>query len=176
MPDKALKTPSELPILPVRETVLFPGAVLPLTVGRESSLALLNSLHGDDKLIGVAAQLDPRVEEPGASDLHSVGTVAKIHKMVRMPNNTVVVFLEGLQRIRFPEIVGFRPFLRARIEVQEDVVGAPDAELVALVRQAQELFKDVVARSPQLSDDLQNAVMNMDEPGRLTDFIAGTLP
>src|SRR5712692_6712250 len=176
MPDKTLKTPSELPILPVRETVLFTGAVLPLTVGRESSLALLNSLHGDDKLIGVAAQLDPRVEEPGASDLHSVGTVAKIHKMVRMPNNTVVVFLEGLQRIRFPEIVGFRPFLRARIEVQEDVVGAPDAELVALVRQAQELFKDVVARSPQLSDDLQNAVMNMDEPGRLTDFIAGTLP
>src|SRR5271154_4819945 len=105
MAEKKFTVPEFLAILPVRETVLFPGAVLPLTVGRESSLALLNSLHGDDKLIGVAAQLDPRVEEPGGSDLHAVGTVAKIHKMVRMPNNTVVVFLEGLQRIRMPEIV-----------------------------------------------------------------------
>jgi ATP-dependent Lon protease len=176
MPDKSAKIPSELPILPVRDTVLFPGAVLPLTVGRESSLSLLNSLHGDDKLIGVVAQLDPRVEEPSGTDLHSVGTAAKIHKMVRMPNNTVVVFLEGLQRIRMPEIIGFRPYLRARVEVQEDVTGPHDAELVALVRQSQELFKDVVARSPQLSDDLQNAVMSVEEPGRLTDFIAGTLP
>jgi len=176
MADKSTKIPSELPILPVRDTVLFPGAVLPLTVGRESSLSLLDSLHGEDKIIGVVAQLDPRVEEPSGTDLHSVGTAAKIHKMVRMPNNTVVVFLEGLQRIRVPEIVGFRPFLRARVETQDDMVGQADPELTALVRQAQELFRDVVGRSPQLSDDLQAVVMNMDEPSRLTDFIAGTLP
>src|SRR5712692_7054047 len=176
MADKSTKIPSELPILPVRDTVLFPGAVLPLTVGRESSLSLLDSLHGEDKIIGVVAQLDPRVEEPSGTDLHSVGTAAKIHKMVRMPNNTVVVFLEGLQRIRVPEIIGFRPFLRARVETQDDMVGQADPELTALVRQAQELFRDVVGRSPQLSDDLQAVVMNMDEPSRLTDFIAGTLP
>jgi ATP-dependent Lon protease len=176
MADKPTKIPSELPILPVRDTVLFPGAVLPLTVGRESSLSLLDSLHGEEKIIGVVAQLDPRVEEPSGTDLHSVGTAAKIHKMVRMPNNTVVVFLEGLQRIRIPEIVGFRPFLRARIETQDDMVGQADPELTALLRQAQELFRDVVGRSPQLSDDLQAVVMNMDEPSRLTDFIAGTLP
>ncbi len=176
MADKSTKIPSELPILPVRDTVLFPGAVLLLTVGRESSLSLLDSLHGEDKIIGVVAQLDPRVEEPSGTDLHSVGTAAKIHKMVRMPNNTVVVFLEGLQRIRVPEIVGFRPFLRARVETQDDMVGQADPELTALVRQAQELFRDVVGRSPQLSDDLQAVVMNMDEPSRLTDFIAGTLP
>src|SRR5271156_5145218 len=147
MADKSFKIPQELPILPVRETVLFPGAVMPLTVGRESSLALLESLHGDEKVIGVVAQLDPRVEEPSGTDLHSVGTAAKIHKMVRMPNNTVVVFLEGLQRIHVAEILGFRPFLRARIEVQEDLVGTADPELTALVRQAQELFRDVVGRS-----------------------------
>src|SRR4030088_291009 len=100
MADKKHFVPEPLAILPVRDTVLFPGAVLPLTVGRESSLSLLNSLHGDDKLIGGVAQLDPRIEEPSGTDLHAVGTAAKIHKMVRMPNNTVVVFLEGLQRIK----------------------------------------------------------------------------
>jgi ATP-dependent Lon protease len=176
MADKLSKVPPELAILPVRDEVLFPGAVRPLTVGRESSLALLNSLHGEEKIIGVVAQLDPRVEDPSASDLHAVGTAAKIHKMVRMPNNTVVVFLEGLQRIRMPEIITFRPFLRSRIAIEEDVVGPMDSELTALLRQAQELFREVVGRSPQLSDDLQNVVTGMDDPSRLSDFIAGTLP
>jgi ATP-dependent Lon protease len=168
--------PGELAILPVRDMVLFPGAVLPITVGRESSLSLLNSLRGEQKLLGVVAQHDPRVEEPGASDLHTVGTVARIHKMVRMPNGNVVVFLEGVERFRLLELVGFQPFLRARIRVSPDVVGPQDAELVALKRNAQDLFRDVVSKSPQLSDDLQTSVYNIDDPGRLTDFIAGTLP
>ena len=114
MSEKSIPIPKELPILPVRDMVLFPGGVLPLTVGRESSLALLNSLHGDEKLLGIVAQLDPRVEEPAAVDLHRVGTAAKIHKTVKMPNGNVVVFLEGLQRIRVVELVSFRPFLSAR--------------------------------------------------------------
>ncbi len=92
--------PPELPILPVRDTVLFPGAVMPLPVGRESSLALLNSLEGTEKILGVVAQLDPRIEAPTGTDLHSVGTLAKVHKMVRMPNGNVVAFLEGIERIR----------------------------------------------------------------------------
>src|SRR6202790_1053831 len=82
--------PHELPILPVRDTVLFPGAILPLPVGRESSLALLDSLQGPDKLLGVVAQLDPRVEDPAGTDLHGVGTLTKVHKMVRMPNGNIV--------------------------------------------------------------------------------------
>jgi len=176
MADKSVRIPPELPILPVRETVLFPGAVMPLTVGRESSLALLDSLHGDEKIIGVVAQLDPRIEEPTGTDLHAVGTAAKIHKMVRMPNNTVVVFLEGLQRVRVAEMVSFRPFLRGRVNIEQDVTGPADSELTALGRQAQELFREVVARSPQLSDDLQNQVMGQDDPGRLSDFIAHTIP
>ena len=110
--------PQELPILPVRDTVLFPGAVMPLPVGRESSLALLNSLDGTEKLLGVVAQLDPRVENPVGSDLHSVGTLAKVHKMVRMPNGNVVAFLEGLDRIRVAEVIGLQPFIRARVEAR----------------------------------------------------------
>ena len=168
--------PQELPILPVRDTVLFPGAVMPLPVGRESSLALLNSLDGAEKLLGVVAQLDPRVENPVGSDLHSVGTLAKVHKMVRMPNGNVVAFLEGLDRIRVSEVVGLQPFIRARIEAQPDLEDQTDAELTALQRNVQELFREVVARSPQLSDDLQTEVMNIDSPGRLADFVASTLP
>jgi ATP-dependent Lon protease len=168
--------PQELPILPVRDTVLFPGAVMPLPIGRESSLALLESLQGQEKLLGVVAQLDPRVEAPSGTDIHTVGAVAKVHKMVRMPNGNVVAFLEGLDRIRVIEVVGLKPFLRARVELQPDLEDEPDAELTALERNIQEIFREVVARSPQLSDDLQTAVTHIDHPGRLADFIAANLP
>ena len=149
---------------------------MPLPVGRESSLALLNSLEGPEKLLGVVAQLDPRIEVPIGSDLHSVGTLARVHKMVRMPNGNIVAFLEGLQRIRVVEVLALKPFLRARIEEQPDLESQPDAELTALERNVQELFRDVVTRSPQLSDDLQSEVMNQDSPARLADFVAFTLP
>ncbi len=176
MAEKKFVVPETLPILPVRDTVLFPGAVLPLTVGRESSLALVNSLQGEEKFVGVVAQLDPRVEDPAAADLHQVGTLAKVHKTVKMPNGNVVIFLEGLQRIQVVELIGLRPFLRARVEAQPDIAGEADNELEALHRNAQELFRDVVSHSPQLSDDLQSVAMNIEDPGRLADFIAGTLP
>jgi ATP-dependent Lon protease len=176
MPEKKFSMPEVMPVLPVRDTVLFPGAVLPLTVGRESSLALVNALEGDEKLLGVVAQLDPRVEDPSAADLHKVGTLAKVHKTVKMPNGNVVIFLEGLQRIQITELITLRPYLRARVQAQPDTNAEMDAELEALQRNAQDLFRDVVSHSPQLSDDLQSVAMNIDDPGRLSDFIAGTLP
>src|SRR5690349_8460420 len=176
MAEKIPRIPEPLSILPVRDTVLFPGAVLPLTVGRESSLSLVNSLHGEEKLLGVVAQLDPRIEDPAAADLHKVGTLAKVHKTVKMPNGNVVIFLEGLQRIQVLELIGLRPFLQARVQPEPDIIGESDTEMEALQRNAQDLFRDVVSHSPQLSDDLQTAAMNIDSAGRLTDFIAGTLP
>jgi ATP-dependent Lon protease len=176
MAEKKFVVPDVLPILPVRDTVLFPGAVLPLTVGRESSLALVNALQGDEKLLGVVAQLDPRIEDPAAADLHKVGTLARVHKTVKMPNGNVVIFLEGLQRIQVAELIGLRPFLRARVQAEPDIMGEADTELEALQRNAQDLFRDVVSHSPQLSDDLQSVAANIDDAGRLTDFIAGTLP
>jgi len=176
MAEKKFVVPEILSILPVRDTVLFPGAVLPLTVGRESSLSLVNSLQGDEKLLGVVAQLDPRVEDPTAADLHKVGTLARVHKTVKMPNGNVVVFLEGLQRIQVVELTNLRPFLRARVQAEPDIIGEADTELEALQRNAQDLFRDVVSHSPQLSDELQAVAANIEDPGRLTDFIAGTLP
>jgi ATP-dependent Lon protease len=176
MAEKKAILPEVLPILPVRDTVLFPGAVLPLTVGRDSSLALVSALEGDEKFLGVVAQLDPRVEDPSAADLHKIGTLAKVHKTVKMPNGNVVIFLEGMYRIRVVELIGLKPYLRARVEKEIEFVGEKDAELQALQRNAQDLFRDVVSHSPQLSDDLQSVALNIDDPGRLADFIAGTLP
>src|SRR5690348_14309803 len=168
--------PAELPVLPVRDTVLFPGGVLPLTVGRESSLALLNSLQGEERLLAVVAQLDPRVEDPTEVDLHRVGTMAKLHKTVKMPNGNLVVFVEGLERIRITSVATLKPFLRAAVEPVTNLIGARDTELSALERNARELFRDVVARSPQLSDDLQTVALNIEDPVRLADFIAANLP
>lgn len=176
MAEKQTTIPSELAILPVRDIVLFPGGVTPLPIGRETSLALVNSLQGDEKIIGVVAQLDPRVDEPGSADLHSVGTAAKVHKTVKMPNGNMVIFLEGLQRIRLTEVLSLRPFMRAHVEPHPDIIGPVDAELTALERNAQSLFREVVAHSPQLSDDLQTVILNIEDPGRLADFIAGMLP
>ncbi len=176
MPKSPYKVPPELPILPLRDTVLFPGAVIPLTVGRDSSLALLDSLQGEDKILGVVAQLDPRIEDPVGTDLHAVGTLGKVHKMVRTPNSNVVVFLEGLRRIRVNEVIGLKPFLRARVEELIDTDNELEPEITALYRNTQELFREVVSRSPQLSDDLQGAANNMESPSQLADFVAGTLP
>src|SRR6266480_1114455 len=147
MPEKTFLTPEVLPILPVRDTVLFPGAMLPLTVGRESSLALVGSLQGEEKLLGVVAQLDPRIEDPAAADLHKVGTLARVHKTVKMPNGNVVVFLEGLQRIQIVELVNLRPFLKAQVKPEPDILGEMDAELEALQRNAQDLFREVVSQN-----------------------------
>src|SRR5499433_3044865 len=176
MAEKHVAMPSTLPILPVRDTVLFPGAVLPLTVGRESSLALIASLQGEEKFLGVVAQHDPRVEDPAAADLHKVGTFARVHKTVKMPNGNVVIFLEGLQRFQVVDLVGLKPYLQAQVEPMPDIFGEQDNELEALHRNAQDLFRDVVSHSPQLSDDLQGVAANIDASGRLAYFIAGTLP
>src|SRR6201982_2690877 len=156
MAEKTFLIPEVVPILPVRDTVLFPGAMLPLTVGRESSLALVGSLQGEEKLLGVVAQLDPRIEDPAAADLHKVGTLARVHKTVKMPNGNVVVFLEGLQRVQVTDLLTLRPFMKAQVKPEPDIIGEVDVEREALQRNAQDLFRAVVSHSPQLSDDLQS--------------------
>src|SRR5579859_4849656 len=168
---------TELPILPVRDTVLFPNAILPLTVGRESSLKLITELKEEEKFIGVVAQRDPRVDNPQAVDLYQIGTVAFIHKIIKLPSQSLFIFVEGLQRIAIQEVFQTDPYMRARVKTLQDTVAPeklPDFE--ALVRSVTSLFQQVVQLSPTLSDDLQTVVMNIEDPGRLSDFIAANLP
>ena len=164
-----------LPILPVRDTVLFPHAVLPLTVGRESSIQLINSL-GEDKTIIVVAQREARVDIPQPGDLYPMGTLATVHKVVKMPNQSLFVFAEGVERVRMTEFSQVAPFMRARYESVAEATLAVSPEVEALQRNVLTLFQQIVAGSPTLSDELATVAMNIDEPGRLVDFVASSLP
>jgi ATP-dependent Lon protease len=168
---------NELPILPVRDTVLFPNAILPLTVGRDSSLKLISELKEDEKLIGVISQRDPRVENPQPVDLYQIGTAAFVHKIIKLPSQSLFIFVEGLQRIALDEIIQTEPFLRAKVRPLTDIMADPkEADFEALVRSVTALFQQVVQLSPTLSDDLQTVAMNIEDPSRLADFIAANLP
>ena len=166
-----------LPILPVRDTVLFPNAILPLTVGRDSSLKLINDLKEDEKYVGVISQRDPRVDNPQPVDLFQIGTVAFVHKIIKLPSQSLFIFVEGLQRIAIEEVTQVEPFLRARVKPLVDITpAAKESDFDALVRSVMTMFQQVVQLSPTLSDDLQTVVMNIDDPSRLADFIAANLP
>jgi ATP-dependent Lon protease len=162
-------------VLPVRDTVLFPHAVLPLTVGRESSIQLIESL-GEERAIVVAAQLDPRLDSPKPADLHPVGTLATVHKVVRMPNQSRFVFTEGVSRVRLVQFLQAEPFMVAEVETLEDLAPAPSSGFEALVRNVIAQFQQIVSESPTLSDELRTIAANIEEPARLVDFVASSLP
>ena len=164
-----------IPVLPVRDTVLFPHAVLPLTVGRESSIQLIESL-GDERSIVVTAQLDPRLDSPKPDDLHAVGTLATVHKVVRMPNQSRFVFTEGTSRVRLLRYTQTEPFMIAEVELLADIEPAASSNVEALVRNVIGQFQQVVSESPTLSDELRTIAANIDDPSRLVDFVASSLP
>jgi ATP-dependent Lon protease len=164
-----------LPVLPVRDTVLFPHAVLPLTVGRDSSIQLIQSL-GEGKTILVVAQRDARQDTPTGADLYAVGTRATVHKVVKMPNQSLFVFTEGTERVRLGEFAQLTPFMTAEYESVPEGDTAITPETEALQRNVVSQFQQIVTSSPTLSDDLQTIAINIDEPGRLADFIASSLP
>ena len=162
------------PVLPVRDTVLFPHAVLPLTVGRESSIQLIQSL-GEEKTILVVAQRDARQDAPVGTDLHAVGTKATVHKVVKMPNQSLFVFTEGTERVKLTNFTQVQPFLMAEYEVVEDGLPEASPEAEALQRNVVSQFQEIVTSSPTLSDDLQTIAINIEDPSRLSDFIASSL-
>ena len=176
-------TPAKcLPVLPVRDTVLFPHAVLPLTVGRESSIHLIESL-GDQRTIVVVAQRDPRQDLPQPDSLHEYGTLATVHKVVKMPNQSRFVFTEGNARVRLIRFSQTEPFLMAEVEtIPDQTVGdtSEDVEAMAALEALQRnvifQFQQIVSASPTLSDELQTIAANIQEPSRLADFIASSLP
>src|SRR5215469_16027177 len=167
---KDVSQAKRIPVLPVRDTVLFPHAVLPLTVGRESSIQLIESL-GEDRYIIVTAQKDPRQDAPSPEDMHQVGTLATVHKIVRMPNQSRFVFTEGVERVRLVRYSQTDPFMVAEVEEVEDDVTTPSGNNVeALMRIVIAQFQQIVSESPTLSDELRTIAANIEEPGRLVDF------
>ncbi len=168
--------PTELGLLPLRDTILFPHAILPLAVARETSVALVNDAVRERKVIGVVTQRDPAIDEPVESDLYRLGTLTHIHKMFKFPDGSLRLVVQGVQRFRILQVSQYRPFLKATIElIPERVAPEHEVEVKALAQSAQALFQRVVELSPTLSDELQNLAANIQDPGRLADFIAASL-
>jgi ATP-dependent Lon protease len=174
--EQPVAIPSELPILPLRDTVLFPNSFLPLAVARESSVRLIEEAISGSKLVGVFTQRDASIEEPTQDDLHRIGTATHIHKMFKLPDGSLRLIVQGLSRLRLDSVTAVRPYLRAKISAADDTMRDEDRlEIDALQRNIKTNFQHVVSLSPLLSDDLQALAMNITEPGRLADFIASSL-
>jgi ATP-dependent Lon protease len=168
--------PSELGILPLRDTILFPNAILPLAVARESSVALVNDAVRERAVIGVITQRDPAVDDPVESDLFRVGTLTHIHKMFKFPDGSLRLVVQGIQRFRVTQIVQYKPFIKARVEVVRDVQPQEhEVEIRALGQTVLSLFQRVVELSPNLSDELATLAGNIQDPSRMADFVAGSL-
>jgi ATP-dependent Lon protease len=175
--ERPLSIPSELPVLPLRDTVLFPNSFMPLAVAREASVRLIDEAMTGSKLIAVFTQRDAAVEEPAEDDLYRIGTVTHIHKLFKLPDGSLRLIVQGLGRVAMKRLVMRKPYLIAEVEEAPEIYKDEDRlEVDAFQRNIKTNFQQVVSLSPLLSDDLQTLSQNISEPGKLADFIVSSLP
>jgi ATP-dependent Lon protease len=170
-----LVVPESLPILPIRNTVLFPGVVFPITVGRDKSIKLIKDANKSDKIIGVFAQIDPDTEEPTISQLNSIGTMAQIVKVLRMPDGNTTVIIQGKKRILLGEEISSDPYLRAKVTSLDYVDEKPDKELKALISNIKDTASENIHLSPNIPTEANFAIKNIDSDNFLVSFIASNL-
>lgn len=169
-------TPNELPILPVRNTVLFPGVVIPITVGRDKSLKLIKDAYAGNKIIGVVAQRDQTKEEPKAEHLFEVGTVAKILKMLKMPDGSSTIIIQGIRRAKVKEMVQTDPYFIASVEVfDKEEVQPKEKRFKALVSSIKDLALRIIQESPNIPTEASIALKNIESSGFLINFISANL-
>jgi ATP-dependent Lon protease len=174
--ESIVQIPPELPVLPLRDTVLFPNSFMPLAVARESSIRLIQEAVADDRVVGVFTQLEPGTEEPGQEDLYPIGTAIHIHKMFKLPDGTLRLIVQGQARLHLDEVLETTPYIRARVHLAEEETCDEDRlEIAALQRNIKNNFQHVVSLSPLLPDDLQTLAGNIAESSKLADFIASSL-
>ena len=166
--------PDALPVLPLRESVSFPETLNPLAVGQERSIQLVNDVLGANRMLVMVASRDPENETPGPEDLYDVGVVGIVARMVKIPDGSLRILVQGLQRVRLGDYVAEQPYLVARIAEAPDV-SVPSAELEALTRNVQQTFSEIVEEIPYLPEELRLAVANIDDPAALGHLIAGSL-
>ncbi len=166
----------EMPVLPLRDTVLYPPAFMPLAVARESSVKLIDEAVASGQTIAVFAQKEAGEDEPAQADLHPIGTASQIHKMFKLPDGSLRIIVQGLARVRLEEVTATRPYLRGRVAEAPEILKEDDRlEIDALQRNIKANFQQIVSLSPLMSDDLQALASNITDPGRLADFIASGL-
>lgn len=165
----------DLPLLPLRNTVLFPGVVLPITVGRDKSIKAVNDVYKGDKLIGVIAQKDSSIEEPGIGDLEDTGTVAKIAKLIKMPDGGTTIIIQGRKRFRINEITTEDPYFKARIQLLDEEVLKNDADFDAMVSSIKDLASQIISLSPNLPSEAGIILKNIENPAFLIHFVSSNL-
>ena len=170
-----VEVPEVLPLLPVRGSVGFPGAVMPLTIGRPKSKRLLDEALTADKIIGVVTQRNESTEDPNPQDLYPFGTASLVLKMIRNAEGQANILTHGLVRFRILEIVETEPYLRAKVEILPDVVPAPTPGFDVLVKSVREAADRMVQLSPNIPDEASTIINNIDQPGMLADFLAANL-
>ena len=166
--------PTQLPVLPLKETVVFPDSMTPLAIGQERSVRLIDDVVAGDRLLALLTVRDAEVEVPGWDDLYRLGTAAVVHKMIRVPDGTLRILVQGVRRIRLQTRALDDPYLVGEFEVVPDEV-EESRELEALTRNAQGLFARIIGLVPYLPEELQIAAANVDDPGQLCNLVASTL-
>jgi ATP-dependent Lon protease len=167
--------PSELPILPLRNTVLFPGVVIPITVGRDKSIKAVNDAYKADKLVGVVAQKDSNVEEPLVTDLENIGTVAKIIKLIKMPDGGTTVIIQGRKRFSIDSITSEDPYFKATITILEEIKYKGDADLDATIGSVKDLAAQIIGLSPNIPSEAGIILKNIENPSFLVHFVSSNL-
>lgn len=167
--------PETLPILPLRNTVLFPGVVIPITVGRDKSINLIKDAHKGTKMVGVVAQTNADIEDPEFSDLHKVGTVAQIIKMLRMPDGSTTVIIQGKKRFRLAECVQSEPYFVAKITSFDEDKMEVNENSTALISSVKDLANQIISLSPHIPTEASIALKNIDSPSFLLNFISSNL-
>ena len=168
------RLPSELGIIPLRDTVIFPYMIAPLVIGRAKSLHLVDEAANTDRIVGLATQVKSEIEDPGTADLNTVGTAATILKMLKFPDGSTRVLVQGASRIRLKSFTQKDPYFKAQIEAVPEVADAT-VKTQALLRSVSDIFGRIVGLSPHLPDELQVAVMNIDNASRAADLIASNI-
>lgn len=167
--------PEELPILPLRNTVLFPGVVIPITVGRDKSIKAVNDAYKADKLVGVVAQKDSSIEEPGINDLEKIGTVAKLVKLIKMPDGGTTIIIQGRKRFELEAITAEEPYFKARIKMLDDGTHKDDPDLAAMVGSIKDLAAQIIGLSPNIPSEAGIILKNIENPSFLIHFVSSNL-
>lgn len=167
--------PEELPLLPLRNTVLFPGVVLPITVGRDKSIKAINDAYKGDKLVGVVSQKDSKVEEPTINDLEAIGTVARIIKLIKMPDGGTTVIIQGKKRFRTEVVTAEEPYFKAKIVVLDEEEIKGDHDFDAMIGSIKELSGQIIQLSPNLPSEIDIILKNIENPLFLVHFVSSNL-
>jgi ATP-dependent Lon protease len=166
--------PGALPVLPLRDMVTYPETLTPLAVGQERSMRLVNDVLSGERMLVMVASRDPELDEPAPDDLYPVGVAGVVARMLKVPDGTIRILVQGTERVRIVDYVTETPYLVARIEPLPDVI-SPSPELEALTRNVQRTFSGIIEQIPYLPEELQLAVANIEEPSALGHLIAGAL-